>query len=96
MIKAEPGLKYWSNSKLLPFPPHGDASWTHSKNILELEIGRETPQAGGSKELKGESRVVRSGASDVIKISRDFPGGPVVKKLPPRCRRRWFDPLLGN
>ena len=93
MIKVELGLKYWSNSKLLLFPLHGDASWTYSKNILELESGRETPQAGGSKELKEELRAVQSGGSDVIKISQDFPGGPVVKNLPPRCSRRWFDPL---
>ena len=96
MVEAEPGLKYWSHSKLLPFPPDRDASRTYSKNILELDSGRETPQARGSKELKGELGVMQFGGSDVIKISRDFPGGPVVKNLPPRCRRRWFDPLSGN
>ena len=29
-------------------------------------------------------------------LSRDFPGGPVVKTPCFHCRGHWFDPWLGN
>lgn len=80
MIKAEPGLKYWSNPEAPAFPLHHDASWTYSGNILELESGVKTRQTGGMShhfqstlsglnELKGELSV-QSGISDIIKTSQ--------------------------
>ena len=34
--------------------------------------------------------------SFILKVKRDFPGGPVVRSLSSHCRGHRFDPWLGN
>ena len=66
------------------------------KSLTCMEMHRSRNQKGGRRGFRQEIQVITELHKCTSELSRDFPGGPVVKTPHSQCRGPGFDPWSGN
>ena len=84
-FSLSPSQEPLSNTELFSFPP---------RPLLHLRLGVHTGPQRAHSDLDTKRQCQTTAWCK--RISRDFPGGPVVKTPRFQCRGRGFDPWSGN